>query len=303
MKLLRPIPVGAPGGGAGRRRLPRPCGRESLLELYESARAYDATWQSAKAQYDANLYRAEQAKAGILPAAGLGASVSRFELRQHRARDVETRAPIHDPDRHRSAPPSRCTGRPTSPPTSRASARSSWPQAQLTAASQDLIIRVSQAYFDVLAAQDTLALRAGAESRRGRAAGFGQAQFRGRHHDHHRHARGAGPLRPRRRPGNRGGERPARQEARARYAGRQARREAQSAGGAGGRAVAAARRRERLGAAGRGEQPRHPAGQDGGGGRPARNREGQGRPQADARPHGQLQRHAQPERNHHATAC
>src|SRR3954462_12363203 len=50
---------------------------QSLLELYDSARSYDATWQSAKAQYDANLFRAEQAKAGILPAANLAVGVSR----------------------------------------------------------------------------------------------------------------------------------------------------------------------------------------------------------------------------------
>ena len=57
-----------------------PLRAETLLEMYESARAYDATWQSAKAQYDANLYRAEQARAGILPAAGLGASVARSQF-------------------------------------------------------------------------------------------------------------------------------------------------------------------------------------------------------------------------------
>src|SRR3954462_13408188 len=53
---------------------------QSLLELYDSARSYDATWQSAKAQYDANLYRAEQAKAGILPSANLTAGLTRSHL-------------------------------------------------------------------------------------------------------------------------------------------------------------------------------------------------------------------------------
>ena len=77
MKLLRQnlrlVPLAAALGVM----FAAPVRAESLLEMYESARAYDATWQSAKAQYDANLYRAEQARAGILPAAGLGASVSR----------------------------------------------------------------------------------------------------------------------------------------------------------------------------------------------------------------------------------
>ena len=44
---------------------------QNLAELYDSARAFDATYQSAKLQYDANLARAEQARAGILPTAGI----------------------------------------------------------------------------------------------------------------------------------------------------------------------------------------------------------------------------------------
>ena len=32
---------------------------QSLVELYDSARAFDATYQSAKLQFDANLARAE----------------------------------------------------------------------------------------------------------------------------------------------------------------------------------------------------------------------------------------------------
>ena len=57
-----------------------PVRAESLLQLYEAARANDAAWQSAKAQYDANIARAEQAKAGILPTAGLSAGVTRTHL-------------------------------------------------------------------------------------------------------------------------------------------------------------------------------------------------------------------------------
>src|SRR6187402_651937 len=50
---------------------------QSLVELYESARVYDAAYQSAKLQYDANLARADQAKAGLLPTAGISAGASR----------------------------------------------------------------------------------------------------------------------------------------------------------------------------------------------------------------------------------
>ncbi|MDP3309580.1 MAG: channel protein TolC, partial [Polaromonas sp.] len=50
---------------------------QNLVELYRSARDYDATYQSARSLYEANLYRAEQARAGILPQAGLSMGVSR----------------------------------------------------------------------------------------------------------------------------------------------------------------------------------------------------------------------------------
>ena len=53
-----------------------PAHGQSLIELYDAARAYDATYQGARAQYDANLARAAQAKAGILPAVGLSANAT-----------------------------------------------------------------------------------------------------------------------------------------------------------------------------------------------------------------------------------
>ena len=54
---------------------------QNLVELYDSARAFDASYQSARLQYDANLAKADQALAGILPTAGLnmGASRTRFD--------------------------------------------------------------------------------------------------------------------------------------------------------------------------------------------------------------------------------
>ena len=57
-----------------------PASAENLQQLYEMARGYDATWQSSKAQYDANLYRAEQARAGLLPTANATAGLSRSRL-------------------------------------------------------------------------------------------------------------------------------------------------------------------------------------------------------------------------------
>ena len=130
-----------------------PAHATGLLELFESARAYDASWQSAKAQYDANLFRAGQAKAGVLPTANLsaGASRSRFNLNNP---EVERWFGTQNATISASQP----LYRPANLATYEQGKRQvELAQAQLIAAGQDLIIRVSQAYFDVLAAQDTLA--------------------------------------------------------------------------------------------------------------------------------------------------
>lgn len=154
MMMLRLLPLAAAIGLA----LGGPARAESLLEMYEAARAYDATWQSAKSQYDANLFRAEQARAGLLPQAGVSGSVA-----QSTVETTVKGAPVN-PVTDRGFVQQQATLS-ASQPLYRPANLATWRQAQrqmeiaeyqLTAASQDLIIRVSQAYFDVLAAQDTL---------------------------------------------------------------------------------------------------------------------------------------------------
>jgi len=129
-----------------------PAHATDLLELYESARAYDSVWQSAKAQYDANLFRSEQAKAAILPSANLAAGASRtgFDLTvPEQSRGYGTQ--------NATVSASQPLYRPANLATYEQGKRQfEQAQAQLLAASQDLIVRVSQAYFDVLAAQDTV---------------------------------------------------------------------------------------------------------------------------------------------------
>ncbi|HSI52872.1 MAG TPA: TolC family outer membrane protein [Ramlibacter sp.] len=154
MKSLRPsfgiLPLSAALAAA----FAGPVHAESLLELYESARAYDATWQSAKAQYDANLFKAEQAKAGMLPSANLGAGVTRSNFDSVKPAAQERNFTSQSATISASQP----LYRPANYATWQKGKRQvELAQAQLTAAGQDLVIRVSQAYFDVLAAQDTLA--------------------------------------------------------------------------------------------------------------------------------------------------
>ena len=50
---------------------------QSLSELYQAARNYDAAYQSALQQAEANRYKVEQAKAARLLSLGLKASIAR----------------------------------------------------------------------------------------------------------------------------------------------------------------------------------------------------------------------------------
>ncbi|MBA2964502.1 MULTISPECIES: TolC family outer membrane protein [Ramlibacter] len=131
-----------------------PAGAQSLQQLYESARANDAPWQSARAQYDANLFRADQATAGILPTANLSASATRSALDINvpvADRTFGTQSALLSASQPLYRPANWATYK-------QGRLQVDLAQAQLTAASQDLIIRLSQAYFDVLAAQDTLSV-------------------------------------------------------------------------------------------------------------------------------------------------
>ena len=128
---------------------------QSLLDLYQSARGYDATYQSAKSQFDATLAKADQAKALLLPKATLGLSSSRTNLES-------SSNPATAQDRVYGTQTATLSG---SQPLYRPADWAAYQQgikggesagAALKAAEQDLIVRLSQAYFDVLASSDSL---------------------------------------------------------------------------------------------------------------------------------------------------
>jgi len=130
---------------------------QSLTELYDSARGYDASYQSARAQYDANLARAEQAKALILPSASLTAGLARTSV------DITSTPPPGTPNPREYG--NQSAGVNVSQPLYRPANLASYEQGkrqlllaeeQLKVAEQDLVVRVAQAYFDVLGAQDNL---------------------------------------------------------------------------------------------------------------------------------------------------
>ncbi len=129
---------------------------QSLIALYQSARDYDAPYQAARAQFEANLARAEQARAGVLPTVGLSAGASYANVDVARSQGSA-----------RAGFPSQNVGVNATQPIYRPANWATYEQGQRQigvaqalrdTAEQDLIIRISQAYFGLLAAQDTLTL-------------------------------------------------------------------------------------------------------------------------------------------------
>ena len=124
---------------------------QSLVDLYNAALGYDTTYQAAKSQFDATIAKADQARAAILPTAGLStaASSTNQEVVPAAARTYGTQTatisasqPLYRPSNWASYEQGKKS--------------LDLAQAQLAQAEQDLIVRVSQAYFDVLASSDSL---------------------------------------------------------------------------------------------------------------------------------------------------
>jgi outer membrane protein len=133
--------------------LPMAARAQNLLELYEAARSYDASFLAATAQAAAAEFRAAQSGALRLPTVNLQAS------------SIRTGNDLPDPfpNTYATATGGRLSAR--QPLYNRVNSNSI-SQAErayeaalndLQTAEQDLILRVAQAYFDVLASQDTLA--------------------------------------------------------------------------------------------------------------------------------------------------
>ncbi len=123
---------------------------QSLQELYDAARGYDATYLAASALADSAQYRNEQVKALNRPSVGLSASGTRSETDSSRGRTSNT---ITSASISASQP---LFNRANSVSIDQAEKNLVIASADLALAEQDLIIRLSQAYFDVLASQDAL---------------------------------------------------------------------------------------------------------------------------------------------------
>ncbi len=125
---------------------------QNLVELFEAARGYDASFLSARSQVEATIARAEQAKAGVRPQAGLAAAAN-WSRRDSSAAPLDASSNSQNINLSASQP----LYRPANQIANEQGQLSiDIARAQLQAAEQDLIVRTTQAYFDVLAAQDTL---------------------------------------------------------------------------------------------------------------------------------------------------
>ena len=125
---------------------------QSLMALFETARNYDATYKAAQSQYTANLAKGEQAKALLMPTIGLSANVNKTEVEQV-ASNLTANAQSKSATLSASQPLYR--------PANFASYQQGQRQlelasVQLKAAEQDLMVRLSQAYFDVLISRESL---------------------------------------------------------------------------------------------------------------------------------------------------
>jgi len=127
-----------------------------LLQVYQQALANDATFASARASADAGRERTTQGRAGLLPTVGVSGSYGKTDtdvtpwnassavntnLRTNQVQVALTQ-PLFRWDRWETYQQSKL--------------QQAIAEAQFAQAQQDLITRVAQAYFDVLAAQDTL---------------------------------------------------------------------------------------------------------------------------------------------------
>jgi outer membrane protein len=125
---------------------------QSLMSLFETARTYDATYKAAQSQYNANLSKGDQAKALLLPTIGLTASVNKTDVELLAAAQTVTA---------QSKTATMSASQPLYRPANFASYQQGMRQLelasiQLKAAEQDLMVRLSQAYFDVLVSRESL---------------------------------------------------------------------------------------------------------------------------------------------------
>ena len=139
---------------------PTGAGAEDLLQVFRDARGYDAQFGAARYALQAGLEKLPQGRALMLPTLGFTAGATQTHL------DIEGKGSNPTPSTTRSFS-SGTYQLNFSQPVYRPQNSLQFDQSEYQVkqaesvfgqASQDLVVRVAQAYFDVLSAQDTLGL-------------------------------------------------------------------------------------------------------------------------------------------------
>jgi outer membrane protein len=133
---------------------------ENLNQVYQDARAYDAQYAAAKYALQAGQEKLPQGRALLLPTLNLNASVVQTYV------DSSFDGPTSQPAGRRDYRTDGYTFTLTQPlyrpqnyaQYNQGELQAKQAESQFGLAGQDLILRVAQAYFDLLAAEDTLAL-------------------------------------------------------------------------------------------------------------------------------------------------
>ncbi len=131
---------------------PAAAARNDLLTIYRLALANDPVFASARFTRQAALEREPQARAALLPSVGasLGYNITNFDSQtpdfsrtfNSWGPSIQATVPLYRPQSWNAL--------------DQAKLQVQTAEAQFAQAQQDLVLRVSQAYFDVLAAQDDL---------------------------------------------------------------------------------------------------------------------------------------------------
>jgi outer membrane protein len=139
-----------------------PVAAEDLLQVYRDAQRYDAVYAGARYSLEAGRERIPQARALLLPSLNLTANATGQRI------DSQSKDPAVAPQLTFTRNPSvigytLTLSQPVYRPQNfvqrdQAAYQVRQAEATFAQASQDLAVRTAQAYFDVLAAQDTLAL-------------------------------------------------------------------------------------------------------------------------------------------------
>ena len=137
-----------------------PAAAEDLLQVYRDAQRYDAVYGAARFSLEAGRERIPQARALLLPSLNLTANTAAQRIVLESSNQLVQQDFVRSPT---TAGYTFTLSQPVFRPQNlaqrdQADYQVRQAEATFAQASQDLTVRAAQAYFDVLAAQDTLAL-------------------------------------------------------------------------------------------------------------------------------------------------